>query len=119
MYLLGFLRLALFFLVAQLGTVQAEGSVFLAPSDEEAKLRAVQHERRIESLAPDDEGLMSMVPDDKDTSPITTERRRRWYRRWWRKIKSWYNRYRAHWISRFSVSRTKGGARITYTHHFG
>ena len=79
MYLQNFLRLILLcFLVAELGTVQAERIVSLVPSDEEANLRAVQHERRIESVAPDDEeGIVSMVPDDKDVSPNSTERRRR------------------------------------------
>ena len=88
MYLHSVLRLVLLcVLVAELGTVQAKGTVSLAPFDEEAKLRVVQEERRIESLAPDnEEGIASLVPGT-EMSPISTERRRGWFKKFRRKLK--------------------------------
>ena len=87
--------------------MQAEDSAVLF--DEEAKLRAVQ-ERRIESLAPnDEERIVSMVPNDKDM-PNSTERRRGFFKRLWRTLKRWYRRYKASpW--RVSIGRKSVGVR--------
>ena len=117
MYLQSFLPLVLLcYLAAESGTVKAERIVSLAPSDEEAKLRAVQHVRRIDSLAPDDEeGIVSLVPDDKHMSSNSTEPRRRWLGRLWRRIKSWWRAYQR---SPWKVHIRKGYKGISYTWKF-
>ena len=111
MYLQSVLRLLLLcVLVAELGNVQAKGTVSLAPFDEEAKLRDVQDERRIESLTFDnEEGIVSLVPG-QEMSPMSTERRRGWFKKLRRKLKRK--------IRRWWKKRMRKGVRFSYSRRF-